>query len=249
MMAEMNEDPRVSAHECIDPSLGDQLWQMDDPNVAADLRTRLVIHVRHCATCRLRRSVVREVGEGLRAGRLTLAAPVRRPAWTLWTSGAGALATAACLALIFALPPRLATDGLVMRGADEPRIFSPLSGVVIADPTPTIRWTAIPRATNYRVSVREIGGSYEWSTETAQHDAAVPAGAPLPVSARLRVTVEPVPAHLAPAGGMHASFRRGSWPEFVGYRITAAPPAVLVAAIAGLLMMVFGLLAARYRRI
>lgn len=246
-MTEMNDGPRMSDYECIDPTLGDQIWRLEDPATATDLRTQLATHVRYCAACRLRRSLVEEVSGGLREGRLSLRVPVRHPAWTMWTTRVGALAAAACLALIFVLPPRLATDGLVMRGDDEPRIIDPLAGTVIADHTPTIRWTAIPRATAYRVSVREIGGSYAWHTETSQNDAAVPADAPLPASARLRVTVEPVPTHLAPAGGLQASFRSGSWREFIGFRVMAAPPLVLVVAVGGMLTTMVGILTPRRR--
>lgn len=227
--------------ECIDPGLGAQIWRLDDPTTAPGLRDRLDLHVRHCADCRLALAVAREAGEGLRAGRLVVAGPLL-PAWIRWTGGLGAGALAACLALVFLLPPRPAGDSPLLRGTGAPAVTSPAPDTVIRDRTPEIRWTPLEHAVRYRITVREVGGDYAWQGESVTPAFALPSGADLPVSSRFRVDVEPVPAHAAPGGRLQSSFRTGSWGEFVDFRLGAAPPALLAGALAGLA----GLLAGAY---
>lgn len=228
-------------YECIDPSLGEHLWRLDDPTTAADLQTRLQRHLRHCSVCRQRVALSRTVAEGLQDGRLVIR-PMQadRRVWSEWSLNLGVGVLAACLALVFVLPPRLPGLDLVMRGGNGPFIAAPLPGSVVLDRTPVIRWTRIERASSYRVSLREVGGDFQWSGETTSPEVSLPASARLPVSARFRVGVEPVPAHLVADGALQTSFRTGTWREFAAFRLGAAPPAILIGALAGALALMVG---------
>lgn len=227
-------------YECIDPGLGEQIWRIDDPATPPDLSRRLVAHVRHCADCRLHLALTRDLAAGLRDGTLAAEVAAGSPAWARWTGGLGGLALAACLALVFLLPPAPAGEDRLLRGADAPAVTAPVPDAVILDRTPVVRWTPVERATRYRVSVREVGGDFAWSAETSGNEIAVPAAATLPRAARLRVDVEPVPAHLVRGGRLQSSFRTGGWNEFLGFRLQAAPAGLLVGAIAGLAGLLAG---------
>ena len=206
--------------ECIDAELGDQLWRRDDPDCPAELRRRLDLHHAHCAACRLQVAVQERTAAGLRDGRLKLAAPAsgRLPVW-LGTFGGTALA--AGLALVLLLPPRAPHEDLVLRGAADgmPAIERPVPGEVVRGGRPTLRWTPLDGASRYEVQVTMAEGDYSWSASTDQAEARVPAGMDLPRDARFRVSVAPVPAHLAPDGAMRTSFRTGDTAAWLGYRL------------------------------
>jgi hypothetical protein len=228
--------------ECIESSLGELLWQIDDPALAPDLATQLELHIRHCAACRLQISLQRDVESGLRNGQLKIHASLNDvPAWVRPVSGFSGLALAASLALIFIIPPSLPNSNMVVRGGDDPEIISPLPDVVIHDRTPHIQWTTMERANKYRVSVRTVDGQYSWSSETTAAEVTIPDESHLPASARLRVSVEPIPAHAAPDGAIRSSFRTGSWREFLGFRVGAAPREILAGALLGGLGLLIGL--------
>jgi hypothetical protein len=236
--------------ECIESSLGELIWRIDDPTTSSELLDDLELHVQHCAACRLQMSLQREVASGLRDGRLTMLAPsIARPSWAPWSSGVGAMALAACLALIFILPPVQSNEALVMRGDDSPVVVSPLPDVVIHDRTPQITWTKLDRATQYRVSVRDVDGDYQWSGETTSNSISISENAALPSSSRLRIRVETIPAHAAPDGGLQSSFRTGDWREFVDFRLGSAPRSLRFGALLGSLGLLVGLTSLlRFRR-
>ncbi len=223
--------------ECIDPGLGRQVWRLDDPQVEPALRGRLEAHVTYCAACRLDRAMQRTVAEGLAGGALALR-PVARGRRTWWRlSGATSLAAvAASLLLVFLLPPRTASERQVMRAeGTAPAILRPAADEVIAGRHPELRWTPLGSASAYRVSVQDADGRYAWTGETSEARLRIPADRPLPAGARLRVFVEPVPAYLAPPGGLRSAFRTGTFPEFVAFRVAVAPKAVQALGVAGML--------------
>ncbi len=236
-------------HECIEPGLGEQIWRVDDPTTSPGLRSEIELHLRHCAACRLRSSLERDVADGLRDGRLSVSAPTAiRPSWARWTTGAGAAALAACLALIFLLPPRGAVDDMLLRGADDVAVTAPRPDEVVLDRTPAIRWTALERANSYRVTVRDVDGDYAWTGETTDTELSIPDSDPLPSSARLRIEVVPTPAVAAPDGGLRSSFRSGSMGEFLGFRAERSHPGVkLGALLGGLALLIGGIAAIRQR--
>lgn len=239
-MAMTNLETYHPDYECIDPELGAELWRLEDPDTDDELRSRLGRHLRHCAACRQRNALSRVVAEGLRDGRLTLRPVAAGASWAIWSQGLGAGALAACLALMLALPPRLPATALTMRGGDGPVVTAPLPGSVILDRTPVLRWTAVAPATRYHVTIREVGGDYQWQGETTAPEIAVPAGARLPRPARLRASVEPVPAYVVPDGALQFSFRTGTLGEFALFRLTAASRPVLIGVFLGTLGLMIG---------
>jgi hypothetical protein len=219
---DLERDVMKDTYECIDPELGDALWQRDDPDVAPEMRARLDNHVAHCAACRLRLSVEGEVAEGLRTGWLHL--PHRRgggwgPAQILTTSGL--LAVAASLLLIFTAPPRAALDRRPVRGPSASGIIRPVPDEEIASATPTLRWHAVEDATRYEVAVRGVANGYEWHTSSAEAAVTIPETHPLPPGSRYRIIVTTVPTDLAPGGGWRGSFSRVPPVSFIGYRLTS----------------------------
>lgn len=204
---------------CLDPDLGRQLWQLQDPQCPADLRVRLETHVAFCADCRLQLAVERDAVAGLHDGTLVLATSDRkRSFWAVWSAGIGTAALAASLALFAILPPSAPHERLVLRGDDGPVIERPVADEIVLGKRPTVRWTPLPGASRYEVQVEAVDGSYRWTASTDQPAAAVPATQPLPAATRFRVRVDPVPAHLAPAGAMRSSFRTGGLGAWLVHR-------------------------------
>jgi hypothetical protein len=95
---------------------------------------------------------------------------------TRWTIVAGA-AAAAVLALVF-VPPLVRNAGVdplrdhpgVERGA-VPLLVSPRGEVTAR---PEFRWSPVPEATQYRITVFDVEGGLVWSVETADSSAALP---------------------------------------------------------------------------
>lgn len=212
-------------YECVDPDLGAGLWRLDDPEIDHALRGRLEVHVSICAPCRLQRATEDRVRSGLRSERLVLRG--ERPLahiTPLRIGGIGALALAAGIALVFLLPPGTLDKDMLVRGdPEQPAITRPIPGEIVHGNQPCIEWTPIEGATSYRVTLRQVDGQDEWSHETADPQACVPADAPLATSARYRVLLETVPAYLASGGGLHSSFRTGTIGEVMRYRLDTAP--------------------------
>lgn len=231
------DNDKTGKYECVEPALGDLLWQYDAPKTDPDLRQQLDNHLSVCAACRLEHAVQEKMVASLESGRLQVGEPrdhqraegalarlslAAKPlAWT------ATLAMAACLVLIFVLPPRPGEGERIVRGdGDVPRFLRPVAGEVVLDRHPRLSWTPIPHATRYRLTLLQAGGDFEWSGETDGTDLLVPESAALPLAARMRAILEPIPAHLAPAAGISVSFNTGALDAFVAYRLRAAPPAV-----------------------
>jgi hypothetical protein len=245
------EDDHLEA-DCLDPVLGGQVWRLDAPDCADELRGRLEHHLAYCAACRLQRAVEREVEAGLRGGDLLLApAAPRLDRFAGLTAACGTLALAAGLAVLLVLPPAAPHDAMVLRGDDGPAIERPVPDEVVRGGRPTLRWTPLAKATRYDVKVTAVDGDHAWATSTREPVATVPPEAELPVGARYRVRVEPVPAHLAPDGALHTSFRTGGLGEWFGYRLghgRAGGRWLGGAGLVGLLAGALGLLARRSAR-
>jgi hypothetical protein len=211
-------------YECAERELGEQIWQLDDPNIAPDLRAHLEDHLSICAACRAERALQERLRPALAGGAVTIPsdrAVIRIPRSVGW---AGSLALAACLALVFILRPTMPADNRVVRGdRASPGFLRPLPGEVIWGARPVLAWHPIERATAYMVNVREIDGPFGWSSQTDQTSLALPDSVTLPAGARLQAFLEPIPAYLGPPGGVSISFRAGSFTQFVLYRLQRAP--------------------------
>jgi hypothetical protein len=222
-------------HECIDPALGSELWRRHDPDCPAELRARLDAHLAYCAACRLTVAVEAGVAAGLRDRTLHVEQASGAHRVSRWAGGSGAGLLAAGLALLLLLPPRAPHEGLVLRGDDGPAIVRPVPDEVVLGGRPAFRWTPLAGANRYDLQVTMVDGTAAWSTTTDQAEAAVPAGMDLPRDARFRVSVQPVPAHVAPGGALRSSFRTGGLRAWLGYRARQGSPVGRVVVFGGLL--------------
>lgn len=250
-MSDVAEDGR--RYECVEPPLGEQLWQYDLPEVDPVLRRDLEQHLKVCDACRMARAVEHKVAAGLKDGWLVLDEQRRRTplAWLaalfgvyprlLWVRGAavtGSLLLLTSLLLVVLLPPPDPDLGLVRRtGADELRFTRPVEGEVVLGGHPRFTWEAIEGATAYRLAVREVGGGYEWTGETRSTQTVVPDDAPVPLARRMRAYLEPIPSDLVPPGGITVSFRCDRLGSFMGYRVSAADPLMQLLGILGLVLL------------
>lgn len=229
--------------ECLDPDLGEQLWRREEPECPTELFERLEAHLTYCAYCRLQVAVEERTVAGLREGRLRVTLGSGRGGRIVrWAAGTGAMALAAGLALILLLPPRAPHEDMVMRGEGQPGIDRPVPGEVVLGGRPEVRWTELEGANRYNVEISMVGGDHSWSTTTEDAAVAIPEGMDLPVGARYRVNVAPVPGHVAPDGALRSSFRTGGGGQWIGYRLErGAPAGRLVGLAGGLVLIVAGL--------
>jgi len=226
-------------YECIDPDLGDQLGGLDDPEVNERLRQRLLFHLESCAACRLQREVGEKIVSGLRDGRLDADIVARGRRRTRAVNLAGWLGLAAGLAMVLLLPPQLRDDGVMRDESARPVIVRPVSEEVVGT-TPTVRWTTIENASSYRITVTSVDGEFSWSEQTTASQIEVRPAPPLTRGHRFRVMVEPVPAHLAPAGGMRTAFHTGRLDQIAAFRLRHAPLHRWLLPAAGVLLLLSG---------
>jgi hypothetical protein len=239
---------RDNPFECVEPELGELLWQYGMPGVDPALRAKLTDHLTICDACRFTLATEERVIRGLQAGSLTLRQPAR-PRWARFFAGilgpprgrvlafGGALTLAASLVLMFLVPPSPAGGGLRRAAADAPRFTRPVEGEVIWSANPRLTWSAVPGASSYRLEVSRIGGRYEWQGESTTRRLRIPADAALPRAGRYRAILHPVPADLAGPGGISVSFERGDLGSFLGYRLVAAPRWIQILGLLGLLTL------------
>lgn len=228
-------------YECIEPTLGEQIWRLGAPDCPAELRPRLEAHLRHCAHCRLELAIERRVGAELETGGLRISPGRGGSRKAAWFSGAGVAALAAGLALLLLAPPRAAHQDMIVRGDDQPAIERPVPDEVVRGGRPQLRWTELAGANRYQVRITMVDGGYTWTSTTTEPQAAVPEGMELPVGARFRAEVEPIPAHAAPDGALRTSFRTGDAGEWFSYRLRRGAPAGRWLAGAGVLGALTGL--------
>ncbi len=239
IMDELNVDR--NGFECVEPALGDEMWRLEAPALDVSLGRRLENHLMICDACRLRRAMELRVASGLadatlelpRSGRAGRVRPltIRALAW------GGGLAVAASLILMLLLPPQARDGGRLVRSVDETQFLRPVEGEVVNGVRPRLSWAAIPGATNYRLTVSEVGGDHEWRGETTSCSLVVPAFAELPSSRAFRAFLEPVPADLAQPGGISVSFRTGDLSEFLVYRLAASSMVLRLLALGGMFML------------
>jgi len=237
-----------NGYECVDPPVGRNIWQLDDPALDPAIRRQLAAHLVICDACRLQRDVERRVGRGLTTGRLTLrrrsAAGHEHRRATRRLVGGGGLLLAASLAALLLVPPRSRDAGRIERGAVAGAFRRPVEGEVVLSGRPRLTWRPVPGATAYRVRVSEVGGPFHWQGRTEAPELRLPRDVALPPHRDFRAVVTPVPPDLGPVGGTSVSFRRGSPGEWWRYRWRAAPPWIPVLAALGLALLAAALAAA-----
>lgn len=249
--------PTAGGFECVEPQLGSRLWNLDDPACEAELRHELELHLTICACCRLEHDTRQLVADALRSGM-----PVRRRGGTerrTWqrlvargTMLCGTTLLAATLVFLVVLPPTDRSDGARARGPQTAiRFERPQSGEIVLGDQPTMAWNDVPRATEYRVTLTEIGGPWRWSGSTDASRLRVPAAANLPPDRPIRVVVETTPRDLLPPGGLSSSFERGNLLRVTRYRISHVPKKLIILATASFVFLITALgmiLAPRFER-
>ncbi len=216
----MNNKYHVSNDECVDLDLGRELWRLEDPQTNPKQRKRLEAHLSICAACRLQVAHQQAVADGLREGSLHVraAGPFGGP--TMFAAGISALAAGLCL--IFMQP--LTKPGIVERSNDDAtHLLAPVSGQVVVDRTPKIRWTVMEGARAYDVTVRDTNGDLAWRERTENASTSPQPTAQLERGHDYRIRVNAVPAFAA-GEPLRGSFRVGTWSEFVRYRLAVARP-------------------------
>lgn len=237
--------PNGGEYECVDPALGAELWRLADPSCPEELRGRLETHVAFCADCRLQLAVDRKAVAILQdesSVDIPVVAGLERTRGRLsgWSAGLGATALAAGLALLILLPPRAPHESLTLRGDDGPVIERPVADEVVRGRTPALRWTALTGATRYDVRIEAVAGNYRWSTQTETPSASVPQDRELPPQTRFRISVSPIPAHVAPDGALRSSFRTGGTGAWLAHRLRHGAAAGRVLGGVGLLGLLAG---------
>ncbi len=225
--------------ECVQPELGEQVWRCGLPDCDPDLQRELDRHLQVCDACRLQQFLHVKLDAWARAGRISIEAdrePIGEPReegiWLrlLWKrpvaalASGGGLALAASLALTVLLSPTApGRDGATRGGPAAPGFERPVEGEVIREATPTLSWRSISGATAYQVTIDNLDGSFSWSGRTENTSLEIPAAVSLPEKGQYRAILEPVPADLAPLGGISVTFRRADLAGFLAYRVQAAP--------------------------
>lgn len=237
-MADLNQ------YECIDPQVGGDLWRLDDPSTEPATAERLRLHCQFCAACRLILALDTEIKTGVRTGRVSIPhSTPHRPTGFLWLSGLGAAAMAAGLTTIAVLPPS-ASHTMMPTRAPIPTstIERPVSNEVVPGDRPLVTWTPLPGARAYEVSIRSVEGDYSWQGQTEETKLKLSREAALPAHQRYRLAVTPIPAHLAPEGGLRSTFTTGTRFQAAMYRLTHGSRMALATGIAGCLALVTGLI-------
>ncbi len=211
------------AFECVEPHIGEQLWQRTDPDLDANLMQSLDDHLVICDACQVKLMVEDRIADQLKSGELSLdGGPVQRPRrWSGLTAVTGGLALAASLVLMFSLPPTGSVAGLRRDGDNATGFVRPVEGEIVEIDNPKLSWTPVAGATAYTVEVAAVDGAWSWSGRTQQTTLNLPPGT-LPGQGRYRALVEPIPVDLAGLAETTVFFERSGLPDFVIYRVTAA---------------------------
>ena len=140
-------------------------------------------HLSRCSACRAQVAhLTRLLADS------AVAEEVRRldgPSRTGWRParrllGVAAAAALVLLAVIPALPrDRDAGDGFRDEAPVAPAAAPALLEPVVTSEAADLRWTAVPAASQYRVTVFDAEGALVWSVETSDTSAAIPVGAAL----------------------------------------------------------------------
>lgn len=230
------------SYECVDPVLGEQVWQYNTPEVTPELQSQLQGHLEICAKCRLKRALCERVGKALAEDVVTKPAfpALRWGQGSRLNRGLGIAASfnlAACLLLTFLLPPRDPDADRIQRAEGlQPRFVRPVTEEVLLPAKATFKWTIIENASSYVLSIRDTNSDFEWTTQTEQTSVQVPPETHLPPNTRLQAFLETVPPYLTPDTGIAVSFRTASWPAYAVYRAQANPLWVWILGLSGILL-------------
>ncbi len=146
-------------YECVEPALGDQLWRLDAPGQDEAHLKDLRLHLEICDHCRLVQHVGTIIAEELVSPGTPDRGRILPGAWRTALGAVSGMAVAASLALMFLLPPPDPARDHVLRADDSaPRFLEPVAGQVVLSDTPDLRWTPVPGASGYRITLQEKQG-------------------------------------------------------------------------------------------
>lgn len=224
-------------YECIEPELGQELWQYDCPVVESDFKTKLMNHLTLCQKCNQIRELDSVLANGLSNGTLQIKKPVyttpaKRYA-TRFVASLGSMAIAAGLVLIFMLPIQ-SNVMQVDRGIADSGFFAPVASEVITGGKVNLAWAPIKSATGYILRLETAEGDWQWSAKTDKNRIIVEH---LPAESNITAYLKSIPGDLSPIGGWSISFRHGSFSEFAQFRVKNS-------AVFARILIVFGLFSA-----
>ena len=134
-------------------------------------RETAIAHLASCARCR---AVVASVARLAATDAVTREAPTGRPLWRRWPVP---VAAAAAVVLMVLAWPRGANDGSpphrapTITAAAAPVPIAPVAAVAEAR---VLRWSAVPGADRYHVTLFDAGGRVRYETQLADTVAALP---------------------------------------------------------------------------
>lgn len=215
------KDPIVTPFECVDPSVGESIWRLEEPDVDPQLRAELLAHVSACHACRLLVRLDEKARELAKSGSLELPAPPgpapQRPGLRprrIHVASVAGLALAACLAAILLTPPQPVTGRLSVRGNERTRFLRPVEGEVVSASRPVLRWTPLEGASRYFVEIRDEDGAAIWQGESESATIRLPGDVPLESGRNYKALLSVQPADLLAPGQTSVLFRSdGRWRE------------------------------------
>ncbi len=224
-------------YECIEPELGQELWQYDCPKVDSDLKIKLMNHLTLCQKCNQIRELDKVLAKGLSNGTLQLNKPVvtsssKRYATSLVAS-MSAMAIAAGIVLIFMLPIQ-SNVMQVDRGIVKSGFFAPVASEVITGGKVNLAWVPVKNAAGYILRLETAESDWQWSTKTDKNRIIVEH---LPAQSNITAYLKSIPGDLSPIGGWSIAFRHGSFSEFARFRVKNS-------AVFARILIVFGLFSA-----
>ncbi len=231
--------PDDLSYRCVDPKIGRLLERREDPQLDAESRELLDLHLDLCHACReqaeFEDGAARELSKAENwTGDLKRA---HRPLLAF------AAALAAVLAVFFFMTGSPLESGeSPYRGEEETfRIERPVEGEVLSLRSPDLRWSRVPEARVYRVTVENLDGSFSRTRTLQETSMALPAETREP--GEYLVSVEPIPADLSPLRESNRAFRRAGLLAELGYRALHPPLLSL-----GALILALGALVLQFRK-
>lgn len=231
--------PEDLSYRCVDPKIGRLLERREDPELDAESRELLDSHLDLCHACReqveFENAVARELSKS-ESWRHE-----RKPAGRHMLAFAATLAAALALFLFLTGSPMERGES-PYRGEEENfRIERPVEGEVLSLRSPDLRWSRVPEARVYRVTVENLDGSFSRTQTLQETSMALPAETREP--GEYLVSVEPIPADLSPLRESNRAFRRAGLLAELGYRALHPPLLSL-----GALLLALGALILHLRR-
>ena len=240
MVQDHGQDDRN--YECVEPDVGELMWQYEMPDVDPEIQRRLEDHLTVCAECRMELAVRRQL-QAEPAGQDRTAAPLRlvsgpRRRLARGLVIAAVVQLAACLLLVFLLPPQDPDAGRRLRaGGASAHFLRPVTGEVVGAGNVAFAWSPIDQVSGYRLTVRDPSGDFRWSTETSATTFTLPADVELPADTRLHAYLETIPSYLTPDDGIGVAFRCGSTLSVAAYRARHTRPWIWGFGVTGLIVL------------